>query len=117
MAIVKTTVNIGDLKTPVEIQRFTNNTDEHGFSDLIWSTIATPRCKVDFDDRLIRQILRDDGVDSTIVKVFTMRYIPNITTKDRVFYKNTPYEIYSIQNLNEENRFMVVLGRLLEPTS
>ena len=91
MAITSVIVSVGELNTPIEIQRFNYGTDEYGIQQLEWITIASPRCKVDFDDRLIRQILRDDGVDTTSVKLFTMRYIPNITTKDRIFYKDTVF--------------------------
>ena len=117
MAIANVVTKVGDLNTPIEIQRFTHKNDEYGFTIHEWNTIAKPRCRVDFDDRLIRQILRDDGVDTSIVKLFTMRYIPNITTRDRIFYKNTPYEIYSIQNINDKDRFMRLWGRELDPTS
>lgn len=117
MAVQNITVSVGTLNTPIEIQRFEHDADEHGFMKPIWKTIAKARCRVDFDDRLIRQILRDDGVDSTTVKLFTMRYIPNITTKDRIFYKNTAYEIYSVQNINDNNRFMRLWGRELDPVT
>lgn len=117
MAVVNVVVHVGQLNTPIEIQRFEYDIDEYGFNTPVWSTIARPRCKVDFDDRLIRQILRDDGVDTTTVKLFTMRYIPNITTRDRIFYKGRSYEIYSLQNLNEKDRFMRLWGREIEPTS
>lgn len=110
-------IKIGDLRTPVEIQRFEHTVDEDGFASPKWTTYATPRVKVEFDDRLIRQRTADDGTDTTIVKVFTMRYIPNISTKDRVFYKNTEYEIYACQNLGERDRFVRVWGRMIEPTS
>lgn len=117
MAVAIVKIKVGQLNTPIKIQRFTQDTDEHGFSKLTWDTIATPRCKVDFDDRLIREVLRDDGVDATTVKLFTMRYIPNITTKDRIFYNNTPYEIYSIQNIDEKNAYMRLWGRQVDPIS
>lgn len=117
MAIVNVSVNVGQLNTPIEIQRFEHKIDEDGFNQSVWTTIARPRCKVDFDDRLIRQILRDDGVDTSLVKLFTMRYIPNITTKDRIVYNGKEFEIYSIQNINETNRFVRLWGREIEPTS
>lgn len=117
MAVQNILVKVGSLNTPIEIQRFKHNTDDYGFTAPIWETIARPRCRVDFDDRLIRETLRDDGVDTTTVKLFTMRYIPNITTKDRIFYKDTAYEIYSVQNLNENNRFMRLWGRELDPVT
>lgn len=117
MAIVNVSVQVGQLNTPIELQRFEHEVDEYGFNKSIWTTYARPRCKVDFDDRLIRQILRDDGVDTTLVKLFTMRYIPNVTTKDRIVYKGKEFEIYSIQNIHEQNRFMRLWGREIEPTS
>ena len=117
MSIQTITVDVGSLNTQIEIQRFEHSTDEHGFLTPIWTTIAKIRCRVDFDDRLIRQVLRDDGVDTTSVKLFTMRYIPNITTKDRIVYKGTTFEIYSVQNLNEMNRYMRLWGREIEPVT
>lgn len=117
MAVQNVIVKVGDLNTPIEIQRFEHQNDDYGFTTPVWTTIAKPRCRVDFDDRLIRQILRDDGVDATTVKLFTMRYIPNITTKDRIFYKNTAYEIYSVQNINDRDRFMRLWGRELDPVT
>lgn len=117
MAVVNVIVGVGQLNTPIEIQRFEHKIDEYGFNIPVWTTIATPRCVVEFDDRLIRQILRDDGVDTTTVKLFTMRHIRDITTKDRIYYKGKSYEIYSIQNLNEKDKFMRLWGREIEPTS
>ena len=117
MAIVNVNVDVGQLNTPIEIQRFEHKIDEYGFNQSVWTTYARPRCKVDFDDRLIRQILRDDGVDTTIAKLFTMRYIPNVTTKDRIIYKGKEFEIYSVQNIGEQNRFIRLWGREIEPTS
>lgn len=117
MAISNVKVEVGQLKVPIEIQRSENKNDADGFPCDTWTTIARPRCKVEFDNRLIRQILRDDGVDTTIVKLFTIRYIPNLTTKDRIIYKGKEFEIYAMENVKEENRFLVLWGREIEPTS
>ena len=117
MAIVNVSVQVGQLNTPIELQRYEYKIDEYGFNKSVWTTYARPRCKVDFDDRLIRQILRDDGGHTTVVKLFTMRYIPNVTTKDRIVYNGKEFEIYSIQNIQEQNRFMRLWGREIEPTS
>lgn len=110
-------IAIGDLRLPIEIQRFEHKIDEYGFNTPIWTTIASPRAKVEFDDRLIRQVLRDDGVDTTTVMIFTIRYIPDITTKDRIVYNNEEYEIYAKQDLGARERFLMLWGRCIEPTS
>lgn len=110
-------IQIGDLRFPIEIQRFEHNVDDYGFNQPIWKTIARPRAKIEYDDRLIRQVLRDDGVDATTATLFTIRYIPDITTKDRIMFKNEEYEIYAKQDTGARERFLILWGRKIEPTS
>lgn len=110
-------IKVGDLRFPIEIQRFKHNIDEYGFNQPIWTTIATPRAKIEFDDRQIRQVLRDDGVDATTSTIFTIRYISNITTKDRIIFENEEYEIYAKQDLGARKRFLMIWGRKIEPTN
>ena len=110
-------VSIGEFRLPINFQRFAHIIDEYSFNQLNCTTIATPRAKVEFDDRLIRQVLRDDGVDTTTVMMFTIRYIPNITTKDRIIFKDEEYEIYAKQDLGARERFLLIWGRKIEPTN
>ena len=110
-------IKVGELRIPIEIQRFEHATDEWGFSTPKWTTFATPRAKINFDDRLIRQRASDDGIDVTLVRLFGIRYIPNITTKDRIYYKGKEFEIYSIENQEERNRFLMLWGREIESAS
>lgn len=107
----KAKINIGDLKHICEIQRLVTTTDDFGFQSEEWTTIANPRCKVDFDDRLMREIFKDDGINTTSVPIFTFRYFEGLTTKDRVLYKNRAYEIYGFNNINEESKFYKVWAR------
>ena len=95
-------MNIGEFKTPIEIKRFTSAVDEHGFNNEKWEVIATPRAKLEFDDRLMREVFRDDMVNSTIVKIFNIRKPRgyNLTVKDIIVYEGTTYEIYGINDLS-----------------
>lgn len=104
-------MNVGDLKHLCEVQRLTTTTDELGFHVEEWKTIAKPRCKIEFDDRLMREIFKDDGINTTTVKIFTFRYFDGLTTKDRIFYRNKSYEIYGFNNVNEESKFYKVWAR------
>ncbi|MEG0908771.1 MAG: head-tail adaptor protein [Bacilli bacterium] len=106
-------VAIGELNQIAEIQRFTHKHDEQGFPTEIWDTIAKVRCKVDFDDRLIRQVIKEHGVNATMAQLFIFRYVPGITVQDRVVYKDKCYEIYAVENLEERNRFLKVWGRAI----
>lgn len=107
-------ISIGTLKHMAELQRLTTTTDEMGFPKEDWVTIAKLRCNVEFDDRLMREIFKDDGVDTSSVKIFTFRYFKDLTIKDRVFYRGKNYEIYGFNNINEEDRFLKVWARSVE---
>lgn len=107
-------VSIGTLKHMAELQRLTSTTDEMGFPKEDWVTFAKVRCSVDFDDRLMKEIFKDDGIDTTSVKIFTFRYFEGLTIKDRVLYRGKNYEIYGFNNVNEENRFYKVWARCVE---
>lgn len=107
-------VSIGDLKHVLEIQRVIEDKDESGFPIETLKTIAKVRCKVEFDDRLMREIFKDDGIDTVSVKIFTIRYFEGLTIKDKILYKGKNYEIYGFNNLNEECRFYKVWARSIE---
>lgn len=110
----KAKVNIGDFKHMCEIQRVGIITDEFGFQSEQLVTIAKPRCKVDFDDRLMKEIFKDDGIDTASVKIFTFRYFEGLSIKDKVLYKNKIYEIYGLNNIDEEGKFYKIWARAVE---
>lgn len=110
----RTTVRVGLLQHMVELQRLTSTVDESGFASEEWVTYARPRCNVEFDDRLMREIFKDDGVDTSSAKVFTFRYFKGLSIKDRVFYRDKAYEIYGFNNLNEQDRYYKVWARCVE---
>lgn len=94
-------MNIGELKTPIKVKRFVTSVDEQGFNTEEWMTIAEPRAKVEFDERLMREVFRDDMVNATVVKIFTFRRFRDkiLTVKDCIVYEGNRYEIYGINDL------------------
>lgn len=111
MATLVTSINLGDLKRVIEIQKLTSTSDSSGFQQETWRTVCTTRAKVEFDDRLMREIFRDDGVDSTVVKIFTFRYFRELSTRHRILIDGVPHEIYGFNNVNNEGRFHKVWAR------
>lgn len=107
-------ISIGTLKHQAELQRLTSTTDENGFPIEEWVTFAKLRCSVEFDDRLMREIFKDDGVNTASVKIFTFRYFKGLTIKDRVYYDGKAYSIYGFNNINEESKFYKVWARCVE---
>lgn len=116
MSVSSTITKVGKLNSICEFQRKIFETDEFGFSTDKWETIKKTRCKVDFDDRLNRIRASDDGVDTIITKIFTLRYAPNITAKDRIIYDKKIFDIYSI-HYDEKKRFMKIWARINECSS
>lgn len=106
-------IKIGELKKVIEIQEKRTITDSDGFQLQEWVTIAKVRSKTEFDDRLMREVFKDTGTTSTVVKIFIFRYIPNITERHRILFEGKSYEIYGINNLDDENRFLKVWGRTI----
>ena len=114
MSISSSIINVGELKQLLELQRMEVTTDSSGFMEEELVTFAKCRCKVEFDDRLMREVFKDDGIDTTIVRIFTIRYVPNVTIKDKILFKGNVYEIYGFNNINEENRFLKIWARAIE---
>lgn len=60
----------------------------------------------------MRETYSNEGIDSSVVRLFTFRYQEGISERtDRILYNGKTYELYGINNINEENRFIKVWGR------
>ena len=104
-------INVGSLNKPIRIIRKELITDKMGFQTEEWKTLVNCRCKIEFDDRLIREVTKSQGSKTSLVKIFTFRYFQGLTEKDAIIYENEKYEIYGINNINEMNRFYKVWAR------
>lgn len=109
----KQLINIGSLRKPMELQRYVSSVDEMGFKIETWETYHRTRCKTEFDDRLIREVIANDGINTTVARIFTFRYIKDITTRDRIWFEGMGYEIYGINNVDDENRFLKVWAKAI----
>lgn len=94
-------MHAGEFKIPIKIKRFKTVVDEFGFSSEEWVTIGQPRAKVEFDERLAREVFRDDMVNTTIAKIFNIRKPRGytVTIKDCITYEGNRYEIYGINDV------------------
>lgn len=106
-------INLGELKQTLELQRVETITDSSGFMEEQLVTFAKVRCKIEFDDRLMREVFKEEGLDTTITRIFTIRFIPNLTVKDKILFKGQTYEIYGMNNINEEDRFLKIWARAI----
>lgn len=106
-------INLGELKHVIEVQELKTTVDNMGFHEEAWTTIVETRAKTEFDDRLMKEIFKDDGIDNTVVKIFTLRYFPGLTVKHRIKFNGMTYEVYAFNNIDDENRFYRVWARAI----
>lgn len=62
----------------------------------------------------MRETYIAEGKDPSIVRLFTFRYQEGLSEKtDRILYKGKDYELYGVNDINEEHRFIKVWGKHL----
>ena len=105
-------VNAGQLKTPVSFTRLEKQTDEEGVTGVrevnVFGEGETVRCQ--WVNAHGSEVFTAMQLQLTEPATVTCRYSPRIT-RDLIVYKGTdpkPYEIVSIDNVEEQNRWMEI---------
>lgn len=105
-------VNAGELRTSIEIQEHTETTTPNGFSQKTWRNVRADgrryRCK--WVNAHGREALEAKQLGLTEPATLTMRYTPKLTPECRILRGNdpSPYEVISIDNVENQNRFLEV---------
>lgn len=100
-----------EFRNPIEIQRAVSGVDEDGIPiEDNWQTLLKTKARVKvtkLDEETILQ-----GEEDSIIKTFTIRGRKDIdiTTKDRVVYKNKIFDIKSVEDVQEIGLFIVIKG-------
>ena len=115
---MKKSIGIGDLKQIIELQQLTTKVDESGFQVEEWETVLKTRCRVEFDKsyKLNKEVATAEGISTFTARIFTFRYDPRIAvsiTKSRILFKGNYYQLQVMNNIDEENRFLMVWGNLI----
>ena len=101
------TIKSGELRHQVSLQRKQNNSDGVGGSIITWSEYATPWCKISpksGGEKLYLGRLDAQGLSSVV-----MRYRADIVESDKLVFKDQEFQIRSIINVEEMNRFTELL--------
>ena len=115
---MKKLVSIGDLKQIIEIQELVTEVDNQGFQSEKWTTVLKTRCKVEFDKsyKLNKEVATAEGITTFTARIFTFRYPPKIelsVTRHRILFKGSYYQFQVLNNIEEENRFVMVWANLI----
>lgn len=85
----------------IEFGKIFIGTDDEGFDKKEWTRIRMAWSKI--RGLRGREFESADSIQSEDKKVFNCNYFPKLTTDTYIKYNNKIYNIYRIDNINEEN--------------
>ena len=101
-------ITASDLKHKIEIHRLTEVADPLGGFTTTWSLLKPKWAKV--APMSGRELIHADKIDATAASTFTVRFDTDILESDKIVFKGEEYNIRSIVNVDEEDRFLSILG-------
>lgn len=101
-------ITASQLRHKIEIQRLQEVADDLGGFSTQWVTLKTKRAKV--VPMSGRELIHADKIDATAVSRFVIRFDADIMESDRIVLKGKEYNIRSIINIEEENRFNEIMA-------
>lgn len=97
-----------DLKHKIQILRLVEVPDALGGFDTSWEPVKTKWAKV--SPMSGRELIHADKIDATAASTFVVRFDSDILESDKILFKSREYNIHSIVNVDEEDRFLSILG-------
>lgn len=97
-----------DLKHKVEILRLVEVADDLGGFITSWVSVKSKWAKV--NPMSERELIHADKIDATAASTFVVRFDSDILESDKILFKSREYNIRSIVNIEEDDRFLSILG-------
>ncbi|MCO5131209.1 MAG: phage head closure protein [Xanthobacteraceae bacterium] len=85
----------GKLDQQIVVQRFTNTVDDYGTPIETWTTLATVRAQI--IQQSTEEFIRGYGASDDAIVIFRVRWIPDISTADRVVFDGDNYNIKELK--------------------
>ena len=101
----------GNLRSQINIERYTESIDEYGQPIKTWQNIHTVRANVRQTTGKERFINAEKI--STSTHIFKLRYL-DATTLDRINYNGKYYDIMTTINVNERTRCLYIVAKEVE---
>ena len=101
-------ITASQLRHKIEVQRLQEVADDLGGFSTQWVTLKTKRAKV--APMSGRELIHADKIDATAVSRFVIRFDADILESDKIAFKGNDYNIRSIVNVDEDDRFLSILG-------
>lgn len=105
-------MDIGKLNKRITIQVFSKTTDDEGYIKEEWADYKTvwAHCK----PHSANEYYKANAINSKASIKFNIRYCKGLDTSMRIKYKDKFYNILSIENVDESNIEMWILGEVIE---
>tara|TARA_R100000781_G_scaffold101170_1_gene64648 strand:- start:563 stop:892 length:330 start_codon:yes stop_codon:yes gene_type:complete len=99
--------HLGRLRHRVQLQRSTNTTDTGGGMTKSYSILKDLFAFV----RPVngKELFRHGKVEETVTHEITIRYRADIGTNDKIVYDSREFNIRHIRNIDERNRYMLLV--------
>jgi len=91
----------GELRHQIEIQRYTETTNDFGETLKQWTTIYTVKASV--SPISAREFFASEKVNTEVTHKVFMRYVSGLTPADRILFNDRIFNIKSIINYKEKN--------------
>ena len=104
-------MKIGRLNKRITIQEYSNTIDDEGFHKKEWVDMKTVWGSIKNYNN--KEKLQSDAIQDKQTCEILIRYTPNVTNGNRIKYNNNYYNILSVQNINEDNKEILILCEVL----
>tara|TARA_R110000823_G_scaffold199275_1_gene330390 strand:- start:105 stop:443 length:339 start_codon:yes stop_codon:yes gene_type:complete len=98
--------SVGAMRKSIVIQSVAGTTDSGGGRGVTWSTYKTVFAHV--KQQSASEKYTQGVIDEKGLYVFTMRYVAGVTNKHRISYNSKFFNITSVINLDERDKYLVV---------
>lgn len=94
----------GQLRVPIEIQRYQETPDGSGGNVKAWVTILRPLTR--WDQASAYERMQAMQMQAGVTHRVYMRYSPIPSAEMRIFYKGKPYQIRGVVDIEERHRWL-----------
>ena len=108
-------MKIGRLNKRITIQEYSNIIDEEGFHKKEWVDLKTVWGSIKNYNN--KEKFQSDTIHDKQTCEVLIRYTSGVTNANRIKYNNTYYNILSVQNINEQNKELLILCEVLSSGS
>lgn len=103
-------INPGEFKHPIIIERHQKIKDEDNRLVEQWVNLCNSRAKILWTRG--SEYTENYGTNSEVEATFYIRFnYKNITSKDRLIYKNEAYDIIYVNNIQEANKYYEIKAK------